>query len=141
LAAAFMWAVSDIIMKYQLKSDSYDTQIFYLTLLITLFTLPLALWQWQMPNFKEGIWLIIAGLLFYINFHGLFWAYHYADLTVVMPYDFSRLIFTSLFAYFIFNEHPNKPTIIGATVIVMSTLYVVYKEKKQGKHSYKSLSQ
>lgn len=129
LLAAILWAICDILIKYQLRSDSYNTQIFYIALFMALITLPLAIWQWQTPTKEQFGWMVVIGMLFFVNFHALFRAYNHADLSVVMPFDFSRLIFTSMMAYYFFDETPNHHIIVGAGIIVGSTIYITYLER------------
>lgn len=129
LLAAILWSICDVLVKYQLRSDSYNTQIFYMALFMGLITLPFALWQWQSPTPQQTSWIIAIGLLLLANFHAMFRAYNHADLTIVMPFDFSRLIFTSIIAYIFWNEGLDNWTIAGALVIVSSTLYIAYREQ------------
>jgi drug/metabolite transporter (DMT)-like permease len=137
LLTALLWSLCDVLIKYQLRSDSYNTQIFYMTLLMTLFSLPFAFLQWQTPTVTQLAGIVAIGILFFANFHALFRAYNYADLSVVMPFDFSRLIFSSIMAYFLFHEHPNGWTISGSLIIVSSTVYITYRERVAARNGKK----
>jgi drug/metabolite transporter (DMT)-like permease len=129
LLSSLLWAICDIIIKHQLRTDDYNTQIFYMTAMMVLVSLPLALWQWQPLTIEQWVSIIGIGVLFLLNFHALFRAYYHANLTVVMPFDFSRLIFTGIAAYFLFGEQLDGWTIIGSAVIMSSTVYISYREK------------
>jgi len=133
LLTALLWSICDVTIKHQLRSDGYNTQIFYMSLLMSLITLPLALLQWQMPTVEQGALIIVLGLLFWLNFHCLFRAYDYADLTVVMPFDFSRVIYSSILATWLFGEHLDKWMISGSLIIVASTVMLACYERN--KHS------
>ena len=52
------------------------------------------------------------------------------DATVVLPLDFTRLIWTSLIGYFAFAEWPDVWTWIGGTTIFVSATYIAYRESK-----------
>ena len=53
-----------------------------------------------------------------------------ADASAVMPFDFSRLIFTSALGWLAFGEHPDKWTWIGAAIICVATVYIARREAK-----------
>jgi len=57
-------------------------------------------------------------------------AYSKADLSVVQPFDFTRLIFTSIIAYFAFDEIIDIYSLIGALIIVSGTIFIAPKRRK-----------
>ena len=56
-----------------------------------------------------------------------------ADATLVMPFDFTKLIWASLFGFFIFSEIPTIWTIAGGLIIFSSATYLTYREGKETK--------
>lgn len=63
------------------------------------------------------------------NFFAIFQAYRFADLTLLLPFDFSRLVFTLLLAYILFSEVMDIWSGMGAVVILSSAVYLAYREK------------
>ena len=57
-------------------------------------------------------------------------AFREADATAVLPVDFTRLLWASLFGMLIFNESPELATLIGGTLIFVSTTYITYREAR-----------
>ena len=53
-----------------------------------------------------------------------------ADVNVVLPLDFLRLIWIALIGFFFFAEVPSLFTWIGGTVILLSVLQIAYDERK-----------
>jgi drug/metabolite transporter (DMT)-like permease len=133
LLSSILWASCDIIIKRQLRSDGYGTQIVYMALLMMLFTAPIAIWQWQAPTLEQWSGIAVIGGLLLLNFHALFRAYHHAELTVVMPFDFSRLAFTSVMAYLLFDERLRTTTAAGAAVVMLSTAVLARLERGPGR--------
>jgi drug/metabolite transporter (DMT)-like permease len=68
-----------------------------------------------------------------MNFGSATKAYSYADLSVLMPFVFSRLIFSSIFAFFLFSEMLDAWTALGSFIIVFGSVYVAYKEKRKNR--------
>ena len=52
-------------------------------------------------------------------------AYQAGEMTVIAPFDFTRVIVAGLLGYFVFAEIPDAMSMIGATVIVTSCLVIV----------------
>jgi len=134
IAAVVMWAVIELIIKVLSRTESTATQLFYLSGLMSLFALPGALFYWQMPaSLGEWSWLIAIGLIFLINIIAVFNAFKHADITVVMPFDFSGMVFTTIIAYIAFHEMIDLPTAIGSIIIVISSVYIARREAKKAK--------
>ena len=46
----------------------------------------------------------------------------------VAPIDYSRLVFAGIMGFLLFGELPDRYTLVGAAIIVGSTLYIAYRE-------------
>lgn len=55
-------------------------------------------------------------------------AYRRAEAVIVAPMQYSQMIWAIIYGYLIFNEMPDEYTLIGATVIIASGLYIVMRE-------------
>lgn len=139
LGSVGMWAIIDIIIKIMTKTESTLTQTLYLSGMMSLFSLPGAIYFWQTPVLLLD-WIAFAtlGLIFLINIVAVFKAYKYADISTVMPFDFSGMVFTSIIAYLLFNESLTLNTLIGSITIVISSLYIIKREYRKF-IKYKSL--
>ena len=51
-----------------------------------------------------------------------------AEVAMLLPFDFLRLIWSALLSYAIFNETPELTLWIGGTIILSSTCYLAYRE-------------
>ena len=57
----------------------------------------------------------------------------YAPLSLTASSRYSVIVFGMLFGYLILNEIPSINMIVGATIIIVSGLFVINREKKLGK--------
>jgi hypothetical protein len=55
-------------------------------------------------------------------------AYAAGELMAIAPIDYSRLIFAGIMGFLLFAELPDRYTLVGAAIIVGSTLYIAYRE-------------
>ncbi len=86
----------------------------------------LPFWHW--PTAKEWPWLVgmsLTGILGQlINTQAI----RDSDLSTIMPFDFSKLLWASLIGYVVFGEFPDAWTWIGGSIIFASSTWVVLQE-------------
>lgn len=132
--AILMWSTIELIMKKISKNESAIKQLLFLTGFMSILSLPGSIYYWKMPvGSYEMSLLFLIGALFCINCIAIFLAIKNANLTTIMPFDFSGMIFTAILTYFIFAEVIKINTIIGAIVVFLSSLYLLYHEGKSAR--------
>lgn len=55
-------------------------------------------------------------------------AYRRAPAVVVAPMQYSQILWAALFGYLFFNEAPDGYTVMGASIIIASGLYILFRE-------------
>jgi drug/metabolite transporter (DMT)-like permease len=56
--------------------------------------------------------------------------YKIGEASALAPFEYARLPFAALWGYFLFAELPDLYTLLGASIIVGSTLYIVRREQQ-----------
>jgi len=83
-------------------------------------------------SLEVSILLMVAtGVTASAAFILLFTAYSIASPSVVSPFEYSILLWSSLIGWIFFNEIPNLKTVIGIFIIVISGIYIFIREKAQ----------
>jgi len=77
--------------------------------------------------------LVVLGLCGGLGQLFLTSALRFAPVSVVVPFDYSQLIWAVLLGWLLFDTHPATSTWDGAAVIVTSGLYTLYREHKLGR--------
>jgi drug/metabolite transporter (DMT)-like permease len=80
-------------------------------------------------------WAIFAALGTFGGFGQLFLtaSLRYAPVSVVVPFDYTQLLWAVLLGWLIFGNQPPATTWAGAAVIIASGLYTLYREHKLGR--------
>lgn len=138
LCSVVVWALLNAVIKIIGRTESTTTQLFIHTFLMTCFSLPLALINWTIPSLEQLAWCALLGLLFDLNIISISNAYKRAELTILMPFNFSTLVFTSIFAYVIFQEILDFWTAFGSIIIIASSVYIAHRETQQHKKNNSS---
>ena len=101
---------------------------FYFSLSITilsLFTIPQG---WVMPNFNHLILLSLVGVFGGVANLWLSQSLKYAEVSLVTPLKYLALVFAIIFGYFIWDEIPTIKTLLGALLVIISTLIIFRRE-------------
>ena len=131
VVAAISFAILDIINKKFVIKESMISMLFYSAIITALLALPFALQHWVEPNMEELVLLFILGASANLILFFLLKAFAIADVTALAPYRYFELVVSAIIAYIVFNEIPTEATIWGALIIIPSTLFIIYSEKKE----------
>lgn len=131
--AAFSWSITDIIIKVVGRTQSAAVTTYYFTIFCAALVTPIAIYFWQPLAENNFIFLVALAALHCFNMITVSLAYQKADLTIMMPYTFSQLIFIAVFAYIFFGEVITISTAIGSVIIVTSASFITYREKVRHK--------
>jgi drug/metabolite transporter (DMT)-like permease len=130
IGSAVLWAVAMIDIKILSRTDSSLTIAAYMVVFLTPVTFIAALFVWQWPTLGQLGWLVLVAAFGTVG-HLLFnEAFRHADATVLMPLDFTKLIWASLIGFFAFGQIPDLWTWIGGAVIFTSATYISYREHR-----------
>ena len=130
LGSVFSWAGAVIIIKHLSRSNSSVTITIYGLFFLSLFTFIPALFVWSWPTLDQYFWLFALAAVGTVGQLLFTESMKVADVTLVMPFDFAKLIYASLFGFFIFSEVPNFWTFVGGGVVFASSTYVAYRERQ-----------
>ena len=130
LASAAVWGYVLILIKSLARTDSSVTITAYMVLLMSPMTLVSALFVWTWPSGTELALLGAIGVAGTLAQMCMTQSLRLADTMVVLPFDFTKLVWGALFAWLLFGELLDTWTLFGALVIFSGGLYVAYRERQ-----------
>ena len=139
LLSTMLWALASVVIKKLSDTESPETITFYMTYMMAPLALPFAIIYWQEIELEAFLILIMIGLTSNLAHNSMSRAFSKADLSVILPFDFLRLIFISIFAYFLFGDQTNIYDIVGSLVIISSSIFIARKERKATKQATQSV--
>lgn len=128
IAAAFCYACLAITArKLSTTETSYSLSVYVVTgpLLISSLLLP---GNWAVPTTPGWMLFVLAGACSAVAWVGIIGGYRRASPAMLAPFEYTALIGGAIAGYYIWNEVPDRWVVIGATVIIGSGLFVVYRE-------------
>ena len=120
----FLWT------RYLARFDSARTTLVYTPLAGAVFVAPLAFASWQMP---VGIWvwsvLLSLGLLGGLGHWLLILAHERAPAPILAPFGYISIVFMIALGFTVFGDVPSWWTLIGAAIIILSGVYLLFRER------------
>ncbi len=123
-------AFNAILARYLARTDSPDTVALYMMAFLTPLSLVPALFVWQWPDGREFPWLILLGAIGMLSQRAITRAYHAAEASVTLSFDFLRLPVAALIGYVLFAERPDVWVWVGGAVICASTIALGHRESR-----------
>lgn len=148
LIGVFLWTINSSVVKVLGKTESNRTQLFYVSLISVLVSLPVALFKWDISalnSFNSPIagintfdsltmpaigLLLCLGMLHFIHVACNFQALKIAEMSVVAPFDYSKLVFGGFLGYCFFNNVPSLSAYIGYALILVSGIYLLKSQSR-----------
>ena len=113
------------------KTEANYTIAFYFTLLCTLLGLGSAFFvDWVMPTKTDFLIFIIIGLSGSIANLLLTQSYRLAEASLVTPIKYLSLVFAIIFGFLIWSEVPKVLTLLGAGLVILSSLIIFVRENR-----------
>ncbi|HEX7782658.1 MAG TPA: DMT family transporter [Sphingobium sp.] len=133
LSAALVTANISILLRELGRTEGAAVTVFWFTLL-SIPPLGLTLPFYAQPH-DAGTWLLIAlmGLSGGMAQLCMTGALRWAPVSVVLPMDYSTIIWATLFGWLIWSDWPLPSTFAGGALIILSGLYIAWREHIRAK--------
>jgi len=128
--AVILWTISNITTKIMTKTEKPKTIVAYMSIIMLIISTPFALPFIKMVSFVDLLWFVSLGFISNLAYFSISYAYNKSDISMLQPVDFTRLIFTSLIAYFAFGEVVDFWVIMGSVVILCGIIIMIPKYKR-----------
>ncbi|RVA42656.1 DMT family transporter [Mesorhizobium sp. M7A.F.Ca.US.001.01.1.1] len=92
-----------------------------------------AMGGWTPMTGNSTALLALAAVLVIIGYQFIIMAMRAGDISFIAPFRYTALIWSILLGLFIFADIPDLPMIVGATIIIGSGLYALYRERVVGR--------
>ena len=90
---------------------------------------PFAWWSWQTPSTTwHWLMLALAGLSGGAGHYFAAQAHRFASVAVLGPFLYQQIIYMTLGAWLVFGQVPDRAVLLGATVVVASGLFLLWRE-------------
>jgi drug/metabolite transporter (DMT)-like permease len=130
--AAFMSAMMTITIRQLNKTEPPVRIVFYFAAIgAILFGGLTGLFFWVTPNLPELAGLAVIGLIGGLSQLLMTYAYRNAPASTLAPFGYVSILWSTMLGYLIWSDLPGQRMLIGAAVVIVSGLYIIYRETTQ----------
>ena len=129
LGAALGFAVYQILTKKVSEYDSDETSLFFTSLFGVVVMLVLASIFWVDFILLSYFLLPLIGIMMSLAHYCLIIGLARAPANKIQPFHFTLIFWAIIYGFVFYEDVPDLPTIIGASIIVCSGIYIIYKQR------------
>ncbi len=131
LLSSGVWACALMCIKVLTRTESALTIALYAALMQVPVAFLASLFVWVWPSWWElGLLAVIGGLGGFAQLC-LSQSFRDADTTLVLPVDFTKLIWAGLAGFLLFGEIPDIWTVLGAVVVFGAVFYIAWQDRRE----------
>ncbi len=135
LTSAFCFALATLLTRRLTRTETDVALVSYTTVITGLASLPFAIPAWQAPSTGDLGLFALAGIAGGAAAYLLVIAYRNAPAAVVAPFDYSSIIWASVFGWIVWRESPEPAVWIGAAIVAGAGAYITRREMALGRNA------
>jgi drug/metabolite transporter (DMT)-like permease len=129
VGSAVCYTISAIAVRVLGRTDSMESLMFWLISMLAVGSTLLAWPHWQSLR-PEDAWLIVGvGITGFCGQWGITYAFRHGEVSAIAPFEYTTLIWTLGLDRLIWNNTPDRWTLVGAAIIIGSGLFLARSEK------------
>jgi drug/metabolite transporter (DMT)-like permease len=123
-----VYSFAYLLTKRLTSVDSALTIVMWQSLVVAIFSVPLAVVYWQPAT--TGLWIsaVITAALVMAGQYGLAKSFAAAEISVSQPVTYVNLVWACLFGWIFFGDHLQQTTLAGGAIIVIATIWLARRE-------------
>jgi drug/metabolite transporter (DMT)-like permease len=133
LGSALLFALTITGMKVMTRDHTPFVLLVYAAALGLVFSIPPALFVWRWPTWPDLGLLALMGVIGTLTQGAYIKGMESGEAAVMAPIDYTRLVFAVIIGFVLFHEVPRAATVIGAVIVVGSTLFISWREYQLAK--------
>lgn len=130
LASSPVFAASFLITKALTRYERPAVIVAWQSVTVALFSLPLALLNWQWPGPWQWVLFLLCGILGSAGHYCLTRSYAAADISATQSVKFLDLVWATAIGWMAFGDAPSQSTLLGGIVICASTIWIARRESR-----------
>lgn len=133
--AAIVTACISLLLRQLSRTEESSVIVFYFTVLPLPFLAFAMLWFGQAHDATTWGILLVMGVIGGIAQLLMTAALRWGPVSLVLPMDYSALLWSALFGWLIWQSWPGSSTWLGAAIIAGSSLYILWRERVNRRES------
>jgi drug/metabolite transporter (DMT)-like permease len=130
ITSSLLFASLGVVVRRYAESEHPNAWMFYYMVAGIVLSAPGTYLTWQSPTwFELQVALLLAAIAIFAQAFFIL-AFTVGEASAVGPMDYTRLVWATMFGWFLFSESPALTTWIGVAIIVAASYYVASHEAR-----------
>jgi drug/metabolite transporter (DMT)-like permease len=129
LGAAACYALSAVLVRIASRTDSSESLVLWLMVMVSVGAGALAAPSWVSVRMEHGSILAGIAVTGFLGQIAMTEAFRRGDVSAVAPFEYSALAWGIGLDWLLWQVLPDRYTVLGATIIIASGLYLVRREQ------------
>lgn len=118
-------------LRFLRRKEKSNTIVFFYAFTSCMLSIPLMIYNFDLPTWHQLISLILAGALSSCTQFALTIAYKYAPASEISIFGYSNVVFVTFIGFIIWNNIPDEYSLLGYAFIVIASIFMfVFNNKK-----------
>jgi drug/metabolite transporter (DMT)-like permease len=128
LISSLCWSLTQISSRQLSGTEPSHTILFYYSVAIIVVLGACMPKLWITPQGIDWLWFAVCGVAGSFGQFCYNQAFRYGEASMVAPLDYTGLVWATLMGFIVFGDLPTIYILIGAAVIICSSLYIARRE-------------
>lgn len=133
LASAVLYAIMLTIGRRMTATESSHTIVFYFALFAVPVTAAMMPWVWVTPAPEHWALFLLQGIFGGAGGFLITQAFRYGEVSLLAPFEYTALIWATLFGFLIWGHLPDRSVFAGAALVVASGIYIAHREARRAR--------
>ncbi|MDG1431484.1 MAG: DMT family transporter [Paracoccaceae bacterium] len=135
LISSVLRGVVQIHIRRMVQTENSAAIAFYFLLTVSVVSLLTMPFGWVWPDKMTLLFLIGAGITGGFGQLMITSSFKYAEASALAPFDYITILFSMIIGYYWFGEISTTPMLLGAALVVLSGVLIIWRERQIGVRS------
>ncbi len=129
LAAAFMFALYNLLTRFAARKDRAATSFFWTGTMGAIVMTFVGVWFWEPMTRPDWVWMAMLCVTGATGHFLLIKTYEVAEASAVQPFAYLQLVFAATLGLLVFGEVLETNVVIGAGIVVSAGLFTLWRAR------------
>lgn len=133
LTAALFSAIVVVFIRQMSTTETSEAIVFYFMVVCATAGAVTMIWDFTPLTWSQTAWLVLCGIFGGLGQVAMTYSYRYAEPSLLAAFDYAAMIWAVALGYLVFSEVPEKIVMAGAGVVMLSGLYIMFRERRRNR--------
>ncbi|MEM7207998.1 MAG: DMT family transporter [Pseudomonadota bacterium] len=135
LLGALLFALLALQTRRMSATESSELMVFYAAAAFLIVTGAMLLYRWDSATPMQYLMMLGLGVITLFAQYSIVSSYQFAAVYVIAPFEYVTILWALVLGWFVFGDLPTATMLLGAGLVVICGLAIVFLERRATRHS------